>query len=164
MLKKLLSILLIGCSVVLSAQEGNLSNLRTQIVEIQGDSILLDSLTIIPESFEIIDLGKNQTLDTSFYEIKNSTIIFRKKEELSGPFQIKYRTLPYALDQTFNHLDTTLIKRKSDGTYIGIDYTPFEPQRGLLDYKGLDYNGSFARGISFGNNFCFSINSSSTGF
>ena len=84
MLKKLLSILLIGCSVVLSAQEGNLSNLRTQIVEIQGDSILLDSLTIIPESFEIIDLGKNQTLDTSFYEIKNSTIIFRKKEATSA--------------------------------------------------------------------------------
>ncbi len=60
MLKNLLSILLIGCSVVLHAQDVKLSNLRTKIIQVQADSVLLDSLTLIPESVEIFDLKNNQ--------------------------------------------------------------------------------------------------------
>ena len=161
MVKNLLSILFLSCSVVLMAQSDGLSNLKTQTIKLQRDSIVLDSLTIIPESVEIFDVENNQKLDTSFFEIKNSTIVFKKENNPdTSSYKITYRTLPYSLHQTFNHLDTTLIRRKSDGTYIGVDYSPFEQQRGLLDYKGLDYNGSFARGISFGNNQSLVLNSS----
>ena len=167
MLKNLLSIGLLFLSVVLFAQNDELSNWKTQVVVFQGDSIQLDSLTIIPESVEILNKKNTQALDTSFYFIKNASLFFKNKNSttsantLAGDSLIvKYRTLPYSLHQTFTNLDTTLIKRKSNGTYIGVDYSPFEQKRGLLDHKGLDYNGSFARGISFGNNQSLVLNSS----
>lgn len=173
MIKNLLLLFLLFGSYALAAQNDNLSNWKTQIVTFKGDSILLDSLTIIPESVEIIDLEKNEVVDTSFFYVKNSTVYFDSQSGVraSSPntanldsdyfeLKIKYRTLPYSLHQTFSNLDSTIIKRNSDGTYIGVDYSPFEQQRGLLDYKGLDYNGSFARGISFGNNQSLVLNSS----
>ncbi|HFB99584.1 MAG TPA: hypothetical protein ENJ53_02155, partial [Phaeodactylibacter sp.] len=150
-------------SIALAAQNDNLSNWHTQEVEYQSDSIWLDSLTIVPESVVIFDKKNNQVIDTSFFYVKNSTVFFKNKTNSlpkNTTLKIKYRTFPYALDHTFAHLDTTLIRRKNNGTYIGIDYSPFERQRGLLDQKGLDYNGSFARGISFGNNQSLVLNSS----
>ena len=175
MIKNLLFLILLFESFALAAQNDNLSNWKTQIVTFKGDSILLDSLTIIPETVEIFDVKNNVVLDTSFFYVKNSIVYFNPQSGVSASsantantnntndsleLKIKYRTLPYSLHQTFSNLDSTIIKRKSDGTYIGVDYSPFEQQRGLLDYKGLDYNGSFARGISFGNNQSLVLNSS----
>jgi hypothetical protein len=174
MIKNLLLLFLLFGSSALAAQNDILSNWKTQIVTFKGDSILLDSLTIIPETIEIFNLKNSERLDSNFFYIKNSTIYFELQSGLSTSnadtnatnspdstsLKIKYRTLPYSLHQTFSNLDSTIIKRKSDGTYIGIDYSPFEQQRGLLDYKGLDYNGSFARGVSFGNNQSLVLNSS----
>jgi len=158
MIKNILIIWLLCCSIVLSAQNENLSNWKTQTIAPQSDSLQLDSLTIIPESLEIFNKKTNQPLDSSFFSIKNSTVYFNSKT--TDTLKIKYRTLPYSLNRTFSNRDTTLIRRKSNGVYIGADYSPFEQQRGLLDYKGLDYNGSFARGISFGNNQSLVLNSS----
>ncbi|MEM6963783.1 MAG: hypothetical protein AAF573_03390 [Bacteroidota bacterium] len=170
MLKNLLSILMISWSVVLVAQGDDLSNWRTQIADIQGDSINLDSLSIVPESVQITNLGNNQIIDTALYEIKNSTIYFKNRNDSvtaqngntadTTSLEIKYRTLPFSLHQPLSFGDTTLIRRRGDGTYIGVDYSPFEQKRGLLDQKGLDYNGSFARGLSFGNNQSLVLNSS----
>lgn len=162
MIKKLLLLFLILGSFALAAQNDNLSNWKTQKVIFKGDSLLLDSLTIIPESIEIFNVKNNEALDTNSFYLKNSTIFFNEKDTFkdSTSLKIKYRTLPFSLHQTFSNLDSTIIKRRSNGTYIGVDYSPFEQKRGLLDYKGLDYNGSFARGISFGNNQSLVLNSS----
>ena len=142
------------------AQNDQLSNWKSRTVAVQGDSLRIDSFTISPESIEIIDLTSNTTLDTSFFYIKNNAVFFKKGKRPRGQIQLSYRTLPFQLDKATNHLDTTLIRRKADGTYIGVDFSPFQEQRGLLDMKGLDYNGSFARGISFGNNQSLVLNSS----
>lgn len=162
MIKNLLLFFLLLGSFSLVAQNDNLSNWKTQKVAIKKDSILLDSLTIIPESIEIYSSTTNEPLDSNSFYLKNSTLYFSDDINTSplDSLNIKYRTLPFSLHQTYSNLDSTIIKRRSDGTYIGVDYSPFEQQRGLLDYKGLDYNGSFARGISFGNNQSLVLNSS----
>ena len=160
MIKKILSLLLLFSTVLTYAQNDQLSNWQSRTVAVQGDSIRIDSLTVSPESIEIIDLTSNTTLDTSFFDIKNNAVFFKKGKRPIGQIQLSYRTLPFQLDKEANHLDTTLIRRKADGTYIGVDFSPFQEQRGLLDMKGLDYNGSFARGISFGNNQSLVLNSS----
>lgn len=162
MIKNLLLFILLFVSFALIAQNDDLSNYNIQNIKFKGDSILLDSLTIIPETIEIFDVKINKELDSSTFYVKNSTVYFKNRTYLidSTSLKIRYRTLPYSLHQTIINLDSTIIKRKSDGTYIGVDYSPYEKQRGLLDYKGLDYNGSFARGISFGNNQSLVLNSS----
>ena len=160
MIKKLLFCILLFSTVVAMAQNDQLSNWQSRVVAVQGDSLRIDSLTISPESIEIIDLTTATTLDTSFFYIKNNAVFFKKGKRPSGQVQLSYRTLPFQLDKQANNLDTTLIRRKSDGTYIGVDFSPFKEERGLLEMKGLHYDGSFARGISFGNNQSLVLNSS----
>ena len=160
MLKKILSLILLFSTILTYAQNDQLSNWQSRTVAVQGDSLRIDSLTVSPESIEIIDLASATTLDTSFFYIKNNAVFFKKGKRPNGQIQLRYRTLPFQLDKDAYSLDTTLIRKKSDGTYIGIDFSPFKEQRGLLDTKGLDYDGSFARGISFGNNQSLVLNSS----
>jgi len=56
--------------------------------------------------------------------------------------------------------DTSQVRRDEYGGVIGFQYNPFAEQEDLLDFKGLNYNGSFARGISFGNSQNLVLNSS----
>ncbi len=72
---------------------------------------------------------------------------------------ITYRVLPYSLSQSYAHLDSTLIQRADGSDYIGFDFSPYEPVENLTDFKGLDYSGSFSRGVSFGNSQNLVLNS-----
>ncbi len=74
-------------------------------------------------------------------------------------FRIQYRVLPYDFEMAANHLDSNLIQLAASGDYIGFDFSPYEPSGGISDFKGLDYSGSFSRGISFGNSQNLVLNS-----
>lgn len=75
----------------------------------------------------------------------------------AGVIQLDYRVFPFDLERRVNRLDTTDI-REEDGI-LSMDYNPFEKDQPVLDFKGLQYNGSFARGISFGNSQDLVLNS-----
>lgn len=146
----------------LIAQIDQLSNLRSTKVKIGATQIFLDSLTILPSSIEIYD-QENKQLDKSQFTFSNNYLYFLNPESLlsnNDSATIQYRVMPYDLSASRSHLDATKIKKADDGTYIGYDYNPYAEPGSLGDLKGLDYNGSFARGISFGNNQNLVLNSS----
>ncbi len=121
----------------------------------------LDSLTIIPVSVSVYNAKNGQEMDSTFYQVERNIFSWIGIETVKpDTLIINYKVLPYNLYQSFFHLDTTKIEIADDGSYIGFNVNPYEQQESLIDFKGLDYNGSFARGISFGNNQSLVLNSS----
>ena len=148
--------------LTINAQETGISNWRVKNITLDSLVQELDSLSIVPESLTVFDEDSGEQIPESSYNIQNNRIIWREGMEIDSTrnLNFRFRVLPFSLGQNISHLDTTKIRKAEDGTYIGFDYSPHATSNGLIDFKGLDYNGSFARSISFGNNQNLVLNSS----
>ena len=162
MIRFLLLFVLLYLAGVSDAQTPLLSNWRSQNLTLTSSPTPLDSLTILPSSLRIVDREKGIVIDTSLYKLKGQQLYWDAKLLKASPprqLSIQYKVLPYDLGARFSHLDTTQIRVDDDGSYIGFDYSPYDAQQEMIEFKGLDYNGSFARGISVGNNQNLVLNS-----
>jgi len=149
------------CSFCSLSQTDQLSNKRTRSITVSDLPQNIDSLTVIPVSVLIYSAKNGQQIDSFSYQIQRNILSWNQEDtEKPDTIIVHYKVLPYDLDHSFYHLDTTKIEIADDGSYIGFNVNPYEQQEGLIDFKGLDYNGSFARGISFGNNQSLVLNSS----
>lgn len=147
---------------LLTAQVEQLSNLRVKNLEASTEFQILDSLTIVPNSLVLIDSINLDTIAAELYSFKNNKIAFLSNFENKAPIQLQahYRVLPYNLNAPFARIDSTQSVVKEKDRIIGITYNPYEEEERVLEFKGLDYNGSFARGLSFGNSQNLVLNSS----
>ena len=144
----------------LSAQSPLPDNRRERLIHPGAEAIVLDSLSIIYSSFQLQEARSGQPLDTSFYTLEDNLLRLKPPALRLDSLRASYRVLPFLLSRRFSHLDTSRAARQEDGL-IGIAYNPYEQQEeALLDFKGLDYNGNFTRGVSFGNNQDLVLNSS----
>jgi hypothetical protein len=142
------------------SQTNELSNLRQKTFSEPADRLMLDSLTILPASVSIFN-RYGARVDSTFYELTGNELIRQKPvPDAFFPVTVSYRVLPFDLGRSLSRLDTAQMRKAEDGTIIGLDYNPYEREEKLLDFRGLDYSGSFARGISFGNNQDLVLNSS----
>src|SRR4051812_37975248 len=107
----------------LSAQ--NISNLRVKNISIHADSLLLDSVSTVPNSAILFD-NQNHIIDSASYEIDYVQSIFRWKKNSSAYKELKsdsvsinFRRFPFLLSQTYRHKDISKITKGSSG------YSPF---------------------------------------
>jgi hypothetical protein len=120
------------------------SNLRIKKIAVAQDSILLDTLSIIPSTFSIHDI------DSAAYRLDYVKAVLNWKIKPADSVTLVYRVFPYRLNSKVQRLNYDSIARY---TYI----KPFEfdannaPSQGLLSFGNLQSSGSFGRGISFGN-------------
>ncbi|MCB9284919.1 MAG: hypothetical protein H6563_12655 [Lewinellaceae bacterium] len=149
-------LLLVGLGLwatLAKAQPEALSNLRTASLEVRYDWQELDSLSLFPASVEVA-YADSLLLDPAFFQLRDRSIRFLPEGPLSEgtPVRITYRVLPWNLSLPLSRLDLDRRDTLQEGP-PRLEYNPFEEGgTGLLpSYQGLDYNGSFARGISFGN-------------
>lgn len=144
------------------AQVGNLSNLRSKTVKVQAGRQVLDTLSIIPSSVQVKEMPGGTVLDSTYFQLDNNAVIWLPKAaSVKEPVKITYRVLPFNLGKRYSRLDTAgLYQTNDEGMLIGVELNPYEREQTLIDFKGLDYNGSFSRGISFGNNQDLVLNSS----
>lgn len=157
----LLGLVLNLSAVGIYGQPQSLSNLR-DLQRAVSDTIFLDSLIIIPSSLRVTDAVSGQRIDTTAFRLSGQQLIWRGLPGL-GPdsLRLRFRVLPYDLGRIMAHLDTSSIRRATaDSLLLAYEYNPFAEQEKLFDFRGLDYNGTFARGISFGNNQDLVLNSS----
>lgn len=114
----------------------------------------------MPQSLTVTAWPGGQALDPKEVEADNNKLIF-PISWLTGfdSLRLRYRVLPYNLGAARFNLDTTMAKPLEDGL-IGISYNPYETEGETLNFRGLNYNGNFTRGISFGNNQDLVLNSS----
>lgn len=136
----------------------SLSNLRTQNIFVDSDTISLDSLSIIPQS-ELIQVGNGVWASQSDYQIDYGNALLIAPGFKGKSIKIKYRVFPLLFTKTYAHKNSKLIEQEDPGKY---DYFTLKPQnqsQELFSISGLNKNGSISRGVSFGNNQDLSVSS-----
>ncbi len=145
------------CSNLFGQADTALSNIRTRtLLNVNaniGDILAVDSLTILPNSVIVFDKMNDRQLPSNFYRIDNNIIIWQQTFQ-SAALQIKYRILPFNLSEINYLKDTTWISKKIDGRIVGgnYQYNPNTSNSSPFAVNGLNYNGTYSRGIAFGNN------------
>lgn len=141
--------------VAVWGQTGPWQNQRSRVLLPLADTLRLDTLTVIPASLTIRDTATKTLIDTSTYRLHGSFLYWNQRP--NKVIRIDYRIFPFDLHQSTQRLDTANIKDE-EGLLV-LDYNPFEKDAPAIDFKGLQYNGSFSRGISFGNSQDLVLNS-----
>lgn len=138
----------------------NFSRKRIQKIPVENNFIL-DSLNIVSETVKIFD-DENNLIDTSYYKVDgvNGNITWNKKIELDSVI-IEYTTFPFNLSKSFVRKSIIEIPKEEDIILNPFSYMPGkENTTSAIDFGNIDYNGSFTRGLSFGNNQDVVLNSS----
>ncbi|MEL7160001.1 MAG: hypothetical protein AAFN92_04525, partial [Bacteroidota bacterium] len=110
---------------------------------------LIDSLTVVPNSLQIEDAKTGYPLPTTHYLLTGRFLTWATTE-LPDSIHLRYRVLPFALDERVRLLDSAALQSEEAGLVIGgyDDYV----RAGLLDNNSkVRTTGSFSRAISFGN-------------
>ncbi|WP_020528404.1 hypothetical protein [Flexithrix dorotheae] len=134
---------------------------RSRWVKFQTQPIVLDSLTLVPDSWEIIDSRpevRHLLSEVSLeYDVDANLLYIKNPEILEGNFpdsiQISYRVFPINFSKEYYNrsqeaFDTGFYKNKfQDLVEEQVVYKKEE----LFATPGLQKSGSLTRGISFGN-------------
>jgi hypothetical protein len=136
------------------AQKPSSSNLRNKWISVRNGQLTIDSLSIIPNSFRV------SGIDSSWYHLDpvNATLTWKKLPGTDS-VPVTYRIFPGRLNVPAQRMkfDTVM------GKFV-VQPLEFrnhkETEESLFDFGNITYNGSFGRGLTFGNNQDVSVNSS----
>ncbi len=142
------------------------SNDRIKTLVVSGGSFTIDSLSIIPGSVSVKaektngvqDTISNYTIiDTSYYKVDYFYATIQFSDQINGKVLIEYKVFPYLFTKKYFNKDPALFDSANINlTPYSVSISNIDP---YLNINGLDYSGSFARGISFGNNQDIVVNS-----
>ncbi|GAB4091930.1 hypothetical protein GCM10028786_08560 [Flaviaesturariibacter terrae] len=122
------------------------ANWRLKTLPLRGDSLLLDSLSLVPNSVRVTGVA-----DSTFRVDVVRSILYWKEKPAGDSVRVSYRVFPYRLSSVAQRMNYDSIRNFS---YL----RPFEfndgheaDNRSLFNFGNIQYSGSFGRGISFGN-------------
>ena len=156
--KLILSSLLLLFSVSVLGQ--NLSNLRSRTIELNTDTLVLDTLSIVPSNFELTANG--EPVDSAQYRLEwYSGKLIIEQSLIGTTAEANYRVFPSLYSESTFNKDPSLIR-----TIRNVPQNPFNytVERGgtdqLFDLGTLSKSGSISRGITIGNNQDLGVSSS----
>ena len=131
-----------------------LSNKRTKNIATHGQNILLDSLSLIPNTWQIASVTEDQLV----IDPVKSTLSWLKSPA-GDSIQIVYRVFPYRLTAVSRHFSFDSVRHHFilEKPYQ-VNYS--NTKNTVFDFGKIDYSGSIGRGISFGNSQDAVVNSS----
>ncbi len=136
------------------------SNIRYQTYSLKADTLLLDSLSIVPGTIAIRNTH-GELVDTNTYTLRafESQLIWKNKPPADS-VKIFFRVYPFALARpTYNKSYSDYLAANANSLARPFVYSPDAIGSKLIDFGNLDYNGVFARGIAFGSNQSVVLNS-----
>lgn len=122
------------------------SNLRVKKIPILTDTLHLDTLSIVPQTFLV------NGIDTADYQLDfvNARMIWKKRPSADS-ILVSYRVFNYRLNPVVQRMPYDSVK-------YNIALEPYEfnreltdAQRGIFNFGSLKAEGSFGRQIAFGN-------------
>jgi hypothetical protein len=147
-----------------SSSEDYLRNLRSREFTADKDTLVLDSLSILEISFVPMLAESEERLDTSQYTLDwaNGLFILRDNSLAGSRLKFVYRVFPFRLESEAFHKSTgRMVQYNADSFYFNPYY--YRPSDNLdqaaIEWGQLNYTGSFARGVSFGNSQSLALNS-----
>lgn len=154
--------ILLGWVSIANGQNLPLSNQQKLTFSIQKDTVCIDTLSIIPSSVVIQHQTNKKILASKHYTILEDCIILRKPLPFGkkDSLVLSYRVFPIALQKHYRWIDSSEIGSKIEEIDIAFDLKEEKSTSVLPNLKGLDYQGSFARGFTLGNNQSLVLNSS----
>ena len=139
------------------------SNLRISTIQINSDSILIDSLSIIPNTLFVFD-NDNLIIPDSLYKVDFAKSLFIPNKQWFNTHsihnvKITYKVFPYNFSKPFFNKDFNKYT-KIQNVDNEISYT-YKPNNFDAFFKKdeLLTQGSISRGITFGNNQDVVVNS-----
>lgn len=133
-------------SFLVQGQQNVLSNLRTKKITTKSATVKIDSLSLVPNSFIIVGIAPNSyKLDAI-----NSTLTWLIPPSIDS-VTISFRLLPFKLNATAQRMNFKDVENNLIAKPITFASSA-DFGKGMFDFGNVNYNGSFGRGISFGNN------------
>lgn len=133
--------------------QDTLSNYRTKKVVVQ-DTVLVDSLSINPSHFSILDKN-GATLPSSSYSVDfvNGSVTFSKElQQQLDSVTVNYLRYPVFLTQEYYLLDSKIIVDNTSSIEKLYALERSTAKTGASPFEGLNTQGSISRGITVGNN------------
>lgn len=135
----------------------NLSRKHELQLNLKSDTLILDSLSIVPGSVSI----EGQIIPPYTINYSKHAIIFLKDSLKNNSLKITYKTFPYNFEKKIFHRDPGIISKdlsRPENPYV-ITYNEQPNSNSIFLNDGLNKNGSISRGITFGNNQDVVVNS-----
>lgn len=135
-------------------------NQHTKHLVITRDTILLDTLSLIPGTIKITTASGSR-IDSALYKINyaESILVIKRSQLTTDSLTINYRTFPYLFPATVKHKDLNRIKPDLFGNTNPFSYTITSKNDDIFKMEGLNKTGSISRGITFGTNQDVVVNS-----
>ncbi len=127
------------------AQQKTQSNLRQKTFAV-ADSILIDSMSIIPGTF-MVNGFHDSLYHIDFVQAKLKWI----HKPSSDSFNIVYRVFPFKLNQALQRISFDSVMNNFYAKPIEFNDNRYSGNKGLFDFGSFNYSGSFGRSIAFGN-------------
>ena len=122
------------------------SNLRQKWIHTRTDRVQLDSLSIIPNTFSIAALS-----DSAYHlDPVNAVLTWRKKPSVDSVFAT-YRVFSTKLNAVARKFNFDSISNYFLVQPFVFDNNKSRAEDRFFNFGNITYNGSFGRGISFGN-------------
>lgn len=151
--------LLLSFFILTSLQSQELSNYRTKYLLITQDTLLLDTLSIIPSS-EVLQEKSGTIIPKNSYQVDYpSSKIYFEKELKGQEVKISYRVFPLLFTKEYSHKSKEQIEQEDIGLYNYFTIKEDKKNEDIFSLSGLNKNGSISRGVNFGNNQDLSVNS-----
>ena len=121
------------------------SNLRNKLIPTARDTIRVDTVSLIPQTVKVIGIAD------SLYTVDhlNALVIWKRRPALDSVL-ISYRVFPAKLNASVQRMVYDSVINNFMAKPFIPDYATRQEDR-FFNFGNINYNGSFGRGISFGN-------------
>jgi len=141
-----LFIILQGYAQIPIQQTKPFSNIRVKKIPVLSDTLRFDTLSIIPKTFSIANIN-----ETSYsLNLLDAYLVWNTRPGMDSVV-ITYRVFPYKLNAIVQRMNFDSVSYKFYSKPFKFGETGDDISKSLFDFGKLQYNGSFGRGISFGN-------------
>lgn len=135
-----------------------LDNRRTRALLIRQDTTVLDTVSMVPGSLQL--LWNGVPVDSTLFTVDPwHACIIRRRPMPADTLVASYRLMPLLLAGPYQHKDRTRLLDQRPDRPDPFKYQPAKGGSDPLGIGGLNRTGSISRGVLFGNNQDLSVNS-----
>ena len=127
---------------------------------IKADTLQIDTVSLLPGSLIIENKKRAAIILPATYKLNEATARLQWiKKPTTDTVRVNYIALPISISKVDSHKDFGHYNKRDSLYHSLFTYTPMAESTDIFDFGNINYNGSFARGISFGNNQDVVVNS-----